>query len=244
VKVNGKYRQLSASQLQIENEYYSPIRPKRVARSGERPTAALRRGGVEYVEIRSLDINPSDPAGVNQNTMRFMEAFLVFCLLEDSPPFDAASYRESVRNQTEVAKRGRDPAFRLVRDGREVTLADWASEILQKVADAAAVIDAGEGGASYREAVRLMQDLVDDPAATPSALLLEELRTERCSFFEYALATAENHRDYFASITPLSTARRTEFEQEAARSIAQQQEIEGSDRISFDEYLANYFGAD
>ena len=244
VKVDGEYRQLSASQLQIENEYYSPIRPKRVARSGERPTAALRRGGIEYVEIRSLDINPSDPAGVNQNTMRFMEAFLVFCLLEESAPFDAESYGECVRNQTEVAKCGRDPAFRLMRDGREHTLASWADEILQKVAAVADLIDAGEGGDSYREAVRLMQRLVADSAATPSALLLEELRTARCSFFEYALSAAKNHRDYFASITPLSEERRSEFEQEAARSIARQKEIEESDSISFDEYLANYYGAD
>ena len=69
VKVDGEYRQLSASQLQIENEYYSPIRPKRVARSGERPTAALRRGGIEYVEVRSLDINTSDPAGRRSETL-------------------------------------------------------------------------------------------------------------------------------------------------------------------------------
>ncbi len=172
VKVDGEYRQLSANQLQIENEYYRPIRPKRVARSGERPTAALRRGGIEYVEVRSLDINTSDPAGVNQNTMRFMEAFLIFCLLEESPPFDAASYAECVRNQTEAAKRGRDPEFRLFRSGREVTLASWAAEILQKVANVADLIDAGESGTSYADAVRLMQQLVTDAAGTPSALQL------------------------------------------------------------------------
>ncbi len=76
--VDGAYRQLNANLLQIENEYYSPIRPKRVARSGERPTAALQRGGIEYVEIRSLDLSVDDPAGINQNTMRFMEAFLLY----------------------------------------------------------------------------------------------------------------------------------------------------------------------
>ena len=82
------------NQLQIENEYYSPIRPKRVAFSGERPTAALRRGGIEYVEIRSLDINVFDPVGINQNVMRFMEAFLIYCLLEESAPFSKGDYEE------------------------------------------------------------------------------------------------------------------------------------------------------
>ena len=85
VKVDGRYRQLNANLLQIENEYYSSVRPKRVAMSGERPTAALRRGGIEYVEVRSLDINVFDPCGINQNTMRFMEAMLIYCMLADSP---------------------------------------------------------------------------------------------------------------------------------------------------------------
>ena len=243
-KVNGEYRQLSVNRLQIENEYYSPIRPKRVARSGERPTAALRRGGVEYVEIRSLDINTSDPAGVNQNTMRFIEAFLIYCLLEDSPPVDVESDIECSRNQTAAAKRGRDPGFRLYRDGKELTLRSWAGEILQKVTGIAELIDQGEGGDSYTQAVHMMQHLVDDPSATPSAQLLDELVSAQCSFFEYALSVAQSHRDYFASITPLSAARREEFEKEALRSITQQQSIEASDEISLDEYLANYFSSD
>ena len=76
VKRDGeRWLQLNANLLQIENEYYSYIRPKRVARSGESPSAALRRGGVEYVEMRALDVSAFDPVGVNQNKLRFLEAF-------------------------------------------------------------------------------------------------------------------------------------------------------------------------
>lgn len=244
VKVDGEYRQLSANRLQIENEYYSSIRPKRVARSGERPTAALRRGGIEYVEIRSLDININDPAGVNQNTMRFIEVFLIYCLLEDSPPLDEASWRECKHNQTCTAKQGRDPEFRLYRESREVTLASWAGDVLHEMSGIAGLIDRADDGESYSQAVRMMQDLVDEPMATPSAQLIEELKTTESSFFEYALSVAEGHRDYFASITPLSDARQAEFEQEAVYSVEQQQKIESSDSISLDEYLANYFKSD
>ena len=244
VKLDGKYQQLSANQLQIENEYYSPVRPKRVAHSGERPTAALKRGGIEYVEIRSLDINIDDPAGINQNTMRFMEAFLIYCLLEDSPPFDEASLDETKRNQTLMAKEGRDPAFRLYRDGAEVLLADWAGEILDKVAAVAGLIDLAEDGDSYSQAVRMFHELVDEPAATPSARLLGELQGAESSFFDYAISVARGHRDYFTSITPMSDERRTEFEREAVDSVERQHEIEASDAISFDEYLANYFISD
>jgi glutamate--cysteine ligase len=243
VKVEGLYRQLNANQLQIENEYYSSIRPKRVAMSGERPTAALRRGGIEYVEIRSLDINVNDPAGINQNTMRFIEAFLIYCVIEDSPPLCEKSLDETKRNQTLTAKQGRDPKFQLYRDGTPVVLASWAREILDKVIGVAETIDRQEGGSSYTEAIKLMQSLIDNPEETPSARLLDELRTEGCSFFELAMSIAKGHRDYFAAITPLSEESQAQFEQAASESIARQKDIEASDTLSLDEYLATYFSS-
>lgn len=241
VKVEGEYRQLNANRLQIENEYYSSVRPKRVARSGERPTAALQRGGVEYVEIRSLDINIADPCGINQNTMRFIEAFLLYCLLEDSPPLDNKGFEETRINQTGMAKRGRDPEFRLLRNGREVSPRTWASEMLDKVGAIAVLIDRAEGGESYLQSVRHMRDLVEEPEATPSARLLADLRGQGVSFFEYAHSVARNHKDYFGAITPMAAGRHSEFKDEALRSVEQQREIESSDEISFEQYLANYF---
>ena len=244
VKVDGEYRQLNANRLQIENEYYSPIRPKRVAHSGERPTAALRRGGIEYVEIRSLDININDPAGINQNTMRFMEAFLVYCLLEDSPPFDDRALDETKRNQTGTAKNGRDADFRLLRDGKEVGLSAWAGEITDKVLAIAELIDRGEGGDSYVQATRLMQSIIKEPEATPSARILTGLQEADCSFFEFAMSVARSHRDYFSSIAPLSMERTKELQREAEESLQRQAAIEAGDTISLDEYLAGYFGTE
>lgn len=244
VKVGGEYQQLNANLLQIENEYYSSIRPKRVARTGERPTVALHRGGIEYVEIRSLDINTFDPSGINQNTMRFIEAFLIYCLLEDSPPLGADSLAEASRNQTQTAKRGRDPEFRLFRDGSEVSVSTWATEILLKVSRVAELIDRDSESDSYVESVQLMRSMVDDPATTPSARMLQELRDADCSFFELALSFARSHRDYFASIEPLQKQTTEEFNREVNVSIERQKEIEASDDITIDEYLANYFSAD
>ena len=243
VKVDGEYRQLNANRLQIENEYYSSVRPKRVARSGERPTAALRRDGIEYVEIRSLDLNVDDPAGINQNTMRFVEAFLIYCLIEQSPPLCEDSLNETKHNQAMTAKQGRDPDLKLQRDGDSVALSIWAGEILDNVMGIAECIDRQEGCASYADSVRLMQGLVVAPDETPSARVLEKLRSENCSFFELALSLAEGHRDYFAAITPLSDERQAQFVREASESVARQKSIESSDDISLDEYLATYFSS-
>lgn len=243
VKINGEYRQLNANSLQIENEYYSSIRPKRVAMSGERPTAALRRGGIEYVEIRSLDINVDDPAGINQNTMRFVEAFLIYCMLEDSPHLCSKSLDETKLNQTMTAKQGRDPDFRLQRDGKAVALRVWAEEILEHVLAIAECLDRHDGGDSYVHAVRMTQELITNSEETPSARMLQKLREEKCSFFELALSMSRGHRDYFAAITPLSDERRQQFLREASESIVRQQQIESSDDISLDEYLATYFSS-
>ncbi len=241
VKVDGRYRQLNANFLQIENEFYSAVRPKRVADSGERPTAALRREGIEYVEIRSLDINVFDPCGINQNTMRFMEAFLIYCLLEDSPKLNEAELGEIGRNQRATAKSGRAPEFQLQRNAAPVTIKIWALEVLDKVLAVAETIDRHDNSDSYASAVQSMRMLVETPESTPSARVLADMRLADSSFFLFGLSMAESHRDYFASIAALDDAKNAQFMQEAEASLQRQQDIETSDSISLDEYLECYF---
>lgn len=241
VKVDGEYRQLRASQLQIENEYYSPIRPKRVARSGERPTAALRRGGVEYVEVRSIDLNAFDPVGVNQNAMRFLEAFLIYCLLHESPSLDDAAYDEMQANHGRTANEGRDPELKLVRDGKEIGIRDWAREIIADVRAIAGIIDRGEGGDDYVQAVDAQSDLVDDADATPSARVIQDMRDNDFGFYHFAMERARGHKEYFSSLTDLDDERLHLYTDEANASLARQAEVEQSDEISFDEYLERYY---
>src|SRR5690242_7186697 len=144
VKVDGEYRQLNANILQIENEYYSFIRPKRVARSGERPTKALQRAGVEYVEVRALDVSAFDPVGVNQNKLRFLEAFLALCVLKDSPLIGSSEEAPLDHNHVVVARRGREPGLTLWRDGREVPMRDWAHEMVDSMTGICELLDDGD----------------------------------------------------------------------------------------------------
>ena len=244
IEVDGERRQLNVNQLQIENEYYSPIRPKRVAMSGERPTVALRRGGIEYVEVRSLDLNVFDPVGINQNAMRFIEAFLIYCLLQESPEFDDALWQDNATNQSATATQGRNPELRLFDRGTERPLAEWAMEIVRDVRAIAEIIDRGEGGNEYSEAVGAQSGLLLNPEATPSARILEELRQGETAFYHFAMAAARGHKEYFAEIEPLNVDRLNVYEDEARHSIERQREIEKSDDISFEDYLANYYSQD
>jgi glutamate--cysteine ligase len=241
VKVDGEYRQLNANILQIENEYYSFIRPKRVARSGERPTKALQRAGVEYVEVRALDVSAFDPVGVNQNKLRFLEAFLALCLLKESPPIGESEQGALDRNHVTVARRGREPGLTLWRDGQDVLMGDWARELLDSMTGICEILDRGDATRPYTQALALQAAKVADVARTPSARLMEELTATDESFFDLALRMSATHRDYFLDLYPPKEDRLAEFAREAEESLARQRQIEASDRGTFEEYLERYF---
>ena len=240
VKVDSEYRQLNANCLQIENEYYSTIRPKRVAYSGERATEALRRGGVEYVELRALDISPFDPVGISQMQIRFLEVFSIYCMLKDSPPIDSLENEENVNNRAVVASRGREPNLQLRRNGTLYSLRSWGKEICDGMLAIAEVIEK-DGEHGYVDVIRKQMKIVADADLTPSALLVEELRKTGQPMFTYAMNLSRTHAEYFRDLSPELNAHRGLLVEESRSSLERQAEIEAQDKISFDEYLEQYF---
>jgi len=240
VKVGGEYQQLNANILQIENEYYSYIRPKRVARSGERPTKALRRAGVEYVEVRALDVSAFDPVGVNQNKLRFLEAFLALCLLCDSAPIGRSEQEALDENHLRVARRGREPGLTLNRDGREFPMSEWARELLDSMQGLCEMLDHGEQACPYAAALDQQRAKIEDAERTPSARLLTEMRQSGESFFHLARRMSKLHKDYFLDLYPPNERRLAEFAAAAQESHDEQRRIEAADRMDFDAYLARY----
>ncbi|MGD0491172.1 MAG: glutamate--cysteine ligase [Steroidobacteraceae bacterium] len=240
VKVDGKWLQLNANILQIENEYYSFIRPKRVASSGERPTKALRRAGVEYVEVRALDVSAFDPVGVNQNKLRFVEAFLALCVCSGSDPIDPSEQDALDANHLRVARRGREPGLTLNRDGRQVPMSQWAAELLDSMQGIAEMLDHGESSRPYQTALEQQRAKIDDVNRTPSARLLMEMRQTGESFFQLAQRMSKMHKDYFLGLYPPNERRLAEFAAAAQESHEEQARIEAADKMDFDAYLAHY----
>ncbi len=241
VQVDGEWRQLSANLLQIENEYYSFIRPKRVAFSGERPTTALLRGGVQYVEMRSLDVGAFDPVGVNQHKLLFLEAFAALCLLRSSAPLSEGESERYEDNHVLAARRGREPGLVLDDGGRPVPLAAWAAELLDQMQGICELLDEGDPSRPYGAALERQRAKLNDPALLPSARLLAELRDQQVSFFELALTMSRLQRDYFRDLHPPNEGRLAELERQAGESHAAQQAIESADRLDFGDFVARYF---
>jgi glutamate--cysteine ligase len=240
VKVGGEYQQLNANILQIENEYYSYIRPKRVARSGERPTKALRRAGVEYVEVRALDVSAFDPVGVNQNKLRFLEALLALCLLSDSAPIGRSEQEALDENHLKVARRGREPGLKLNRDGRDFPMSEWARQLLDSMQGLCEMLDHGEPARPYTAALEQQRAKVEDVERTPSARMLTEMRQSGESFFQLAKRMSRMHKDYFLDLYPPNERRLAEFAAAAQESHDEQRRIEAADKTDFDTYLAHY----
>jgi glutamate--cysteine ligase len=238
---SGEYQQLNANILQIENEYYSFIRPKRVARSGERPTKALQRAGVEYVEVRALDVSAFDPVGVNQNKVRFLEAFLALCLMKQSPPIGDSEQSALDQNHVTVARRGREPGLMLWRDGRDVPMQTWAQELLDSMTGICEVLDRGDKSRPYTQALAVQAAKLADVALTPSARLLQELTSTDESFFDLALRMSKTHKDYFLDLYPPNEERLAEFATQAQESLQRQAAIEAADKGTFEQYLERYF---
>ncbi|OON59466.1 glutamate--cysteine ligase [Massilia sp. KIM] len=238
-KKDGEWIQLSTNVLQIENEYYSTIRPKRVIRTGERPVQALCNRGVQYIEVRCLDVDPFEPIGVSLETGRFLDAFLLFCALDDSPLISAHDSAIHARNFARTVKEGRRPDLTLTRDGAEVPLKEWALELIERIRPVAELLDQDHNDSGvHATSLSHQKAKVEDPALTPSARVLEEVRALG-SAAAFGLRQSELHAANFRD-SPLMPAEAGLFDEMAAASLAEQARIEATDTGSFDEFVAAY----
>jgi glutamate--cysteine ligase len=238
-KQDGEWIQLSTNVLQIENEYYSTIRPKRVIRTGERPVQALCNRGVQYIEVRCLDVDPFEPIGIAVETGRFLDAFLLFCALDESPLISAAEGQVHAANFAATVKEGRRPGLTLNRDGEQVLLKDWADALLDRIAPLAALLDKEHNeGAVHAASLAQQRAKVADPELTPSARVLAQVRSLG-SAAAFGLQQSKLHAAYFRA-SELMPAEEAVFAEMAAGSLAEQASIEQGDTVSFDAFVAAY----
>lgn len=237
---DGHYRQLNCNILQIENEFYSTMRPKQIARSGEKPTMALKRRGVRYIEMRSLDLDLFNPIGIDEEKARFIEALLLACLMQDSPKTSDLEHQVNNANQLAVANFGRKPGLELDKGNQKIPLRDWAAEILVSMQPVCAILDQEAATKPYSTALAKQQLLIENPDLTASARMLEQMTQLRQPFARFALDTSAEHERYF-KLNQLDDIKSQQFNEMAAMSHVKQQEIESKDQIPFDDFLQQYF---
>jgi glutamate--cysteine ligase len=239
VKVNGEYRQLNSNILQIENEFYSTVRPKQIARSGEKPTLALKRRGVRYIELRSLDLDLFCPIGIRPETAYFIEAFILTCLFQDSPFTDDKIRQTNNANQLLVAHCGRKPGLMLETGNSPILLRDWAEQIFADMQPVCALMDGDNPEKPYTSALQHQWQSVQNPELTPSARILQQMVERNKPFASLALLTSAEHERYFRE-QKLDIENTRHFIEMARASLVKQKEIEDSDQLTFDDFLQRY----
>ncbi len=238
---NGDYKQLNTSILQIENEFYSAIRPKRTAKPGETALTALRKRGVEYIEVRCLDVNPDSPYGISPEQIYFLDTFLVYCAIApsaDTSPEEAAMI---LRNQKKVVTQGRAPEVQLESAVfGSVALKDWGESLMKAMAPIAQLLDDALQTEVHQQALDAQHAKLRDSELTPSAKILNTLRSEQLSFPKYALAKAAQHRQFYNAI-PLGDNVLKRMSDMAEESLAEQSSMEARSTESFENFLQHYF---
>ncbi|TXR54743.1 glutamate--cysteine ligase [Reinekea thalattae] len=237
VKKGDQYQQLSTSILQIENEYYSDIRPKRVAYSGEKPIHALRKRGVEYIEVRCLDVNPYSPVGIDASDVDFIDLFLLWCVVQDHPEISVAECLQLMTNNQQVAIKGRDPELKIVVNEQSHGLTSLGTQLLESMQLVAAQIDSLTGTDTYQQACAAQLEKIQNPDQLPSQQVLADVKAQG-SFLNFSSAQAEQLQVHYQA--PLSSERFDFRVEESKRSWRRQQDIENSDQGPFDQFLAEY----
>jgi glutamate--cysteine ligase len=241
VQKNGEWQQLNANVLQMEAEFYGSIRPKCVPLPGERLSAALRGRGVEYVEMRSLDLNPFLPVGIDHETSYFMELFAAFCLLHESPPQGEDELAQNKANLQTAVNDGRNPAASITLHGATASLREWGYALCEAMLPVAQLLDdARPSSHGYTRSLAAQRRKLIDPTTTPSARVLDELRARECSYFEFAMTHAQRSRNHFRH-QPMSQARREFFEHLATESLEEQRELEAARGPEFGDYVAAWY---
>lgn len=235
---DGNPIQINDHILQIENEYYSPIRPKQIAQRGETPTEALERRGIAYVEFRAIDLDPYSDVGIRLSSACFLEVMALYCLLNDSPDLLPKEDEELAINIERVVNEGRREGLHIINNGTEQPLETWMLTHLNNMLPLAALLDAHHGGNDYRTAVALMQGKAGHSESTISAQVIAD--SERLgSMWQLGFTLAKQHRALLLQQT-LSPNTQAKYEVAVEKSILQQLEIEANETTDFMEFLQQY----
>ena len=226
--------------LQIENEFYSPIRPKRNAKSGETPTDALLRGGIEYIEIRALDVNPFAATGIDIEQIHFLDVFLTYCLLKDSPTMDWDSQQRSTENLDTVVSQGRALEVMLNRSGNSCSLATWGAEIFAQLQQVAAYMDNAYGVSYYSETITRLSQWIADPELTYSGRYVSQLKGSGIDNGYFALSLAKSYQQQHQD-TPYKVYSDSYLKQQADQSVIAERELKAADNQTFNAFLDDYF---
>ncbi|WP_372965031.1 glutamate--cysteine ligase [Marinobacter sp.] len=235
-----EFIQINTSILQIENEYYSSVRPKRTTERGEKPIQALDARGVEYIEVRCLDLDPFSPVGITREQVDFLDLFLLDCLLTDSPVIGEAECERLDDGYKDVVAKGRWHELMLCQGGQRVPVGSAAQELMESMQPLAELLDSWGGSHTYRSALAAQRSKVEgEDWSVPSARVLEAMSSSGLGHRDWVLSISQQHQNTLND-EPMSPEVLARFEAMSRESQTEQAALEATDTKPFSEFLEDY----
>ena len=239
VREGDRWLQLSDSVLQLEAEFYAPMRPKRIAPDGMRPAKALKSRGVQYIEMRLFDLNPFIDIGITLEQGLFADVLLLMCLFRDSPPISSREQGENDENKQRVVNRGRQPNLQLLVHNREQPLRALAHELFDDMQPFAEMLDAAYQSQRYKAALTMLRQRIDQPDLTPSAQVIEAIK-QHGGYFDFAFAMSQAHTQSLQA-SSLPPATQAKFQSSVTESLLALLRVEAAPGVAFEDFVAGYF---
>jgi len=234
------YSQINSNILQIEDEYYSTSRPKSSVLSNERMINKLCKYGVDYIELRSIDLNPFQASGINLEAVRFLEIFTLYCLVTSSPKISKSVMSEISNNDLLVSREGRKPGLKLSKNKKSITLEDWANQILDEMLELVSKI--GSGQKIFVDAILNSKAQILEKDLTLSSQVFHKVRDRDLSYEEFGMFLGGIHKEAYNKSSLIDQNNEKLIEKEIANSNEEEKKLERYTKKSFDGYLRDYFG--
>ena len=170
--------------IDTPRELYAPIRLK--AKNPKSLLNSLMDDGINYLEYRSIDINPFEKGGIALNDLHFINIFNLFLLIEDENDYENWQ-QEALNNQNTIAINGKNDV-ELIRDGKSISKVQWGIEILNKIK----VIN-DELQLGYEEIIEDIRKRVEDYKETYTYKIIEKVKKE--GYINAHLNLAKKYKD-------------------------------------------------
>lgn len=216
-----EYQQISDGIIQIENEYYDSIRPKRSSSENMRPYDLLKNFGIEYLEIRGVDIAPSDITGMSKHHIRFLDLILIYCLILPSPKITSNEKKEIDSNEYIAIYSGRDKEAKILVNGDQIKINEARDEML----------------GNLRSIAKCMNDsqLFDD--SIDHMLSLKKGELSQSSFHAYGVEKAKTNLELLKSAGEKNI---DSIKKEAELSLEELDKMPTNSKQEMDEFVKNY----
>lgn len=227
--------QINSNVLQTEDEYYSIARPKSSSDNHQRLISKLVKSGVDYIELRSMDLNPFSRVGIEKDTIDFLELFIATCAFMPSPRISKLELEEIKYNHRIVSIKGRKENLCLKKNGQDILLKEWANQMIDNIQEASKLFNADQ--VNFED----FKDKIDNPNKTLSGKILNIMRSDKIGFHDLAKDYAKEHREHYLNIDKNKNSNWVKFSEEIIIANNKQKDIEKSDDKPFQQHVDGYF---